>query len=64
MIAEATPWRALMALALTMGIAPNAFWRLSLREWRALARPQTDRLPRAGLNTLMQQFPDDPHGRP
>jgi uncharacterized phage protein (TIGR02216 family) len=64
MTTEPTPWRVLIALAQSLGVAPAAFWRLSLREWRALTRPQNDRLSQAGLDHLMQQFPDHTHGRP
>ena len=31
------PWGAMLRAALSAGIAPEAFWRLSLREWRWLA---------------------------
>ena len=30
-------WAALLRAALLMGVTPEAFWRLSLAEWRALA---------------------------
>jgi uncharacterized phage protein (TIGR02216 family) len=32
----ATPWGEMMRAAMRMGIAPEAFWRLSLKEWRML----------------------------
>jgi hypothetical protein len=64
MMAEPTSWCALIAFAHAAGVAPAAFWRLSLREWRALTRSQTDRLSHAGLDALMQQFPDHIYGRP
>ena len=30
------PWGGLLAAALRMGLAPEAFWRTSLAEWRLL----------------------------
>ena len=36
---DAAPWRAWLAFAAQLGIAPACFWRLSVREWRALASP-------------------------
>ena len=37
-----TPWGEMLRLAVAMGVAPEAFWRLSLKEWRMLteAEPQ------------------------
>jgi uncharacterized phage protein (TIGR02216 family) len=54
------PWATWLAHACaTFGIAPAAFWRLSLREWRALngdgaAAPLT----RTELAALASRFPD------
>jgi len=53
-----TPWPALLQLALRMGIAPEAFWRLSLKEWRALASAGGEALGRAGFEDLARRFPD------
>jgi len=58
MSVEPTPWRTLMAAALSLGIAPEQFWRLSLREWRALVAPARRALSRDGFNELSEQFPD------
>jgi uncharacterized phage protein (TIGR02216 family) len=57
--AEATPWRAWINAACALGVAPGAFWRLSLSEWRALivAAP-TQTLARADLDALVHAFPD------
>jgi len=53
---EATPWLRLMARS---RFAPAEFWRLSLREWRALAAPPKEHaLSRAALIDLAQRFPD------
>ena len=42
------------------GIAPDAFWRLSLKEWRALTGqpPGLAPLSRADLETLIDAYPD------
>lgn len=59
---EATPWRALIAAALRVGVTPDRFWRLSLAEWRALsAAPPADQLTRAALAALAERFPDAKH---
>jgi hypothetical protein len=34
------------------------FWSLSFAEWRALVAPRGEALSRAGLQSLMNQFPD------
>lgn len=31
-------WAAPLRLALSLGLPPDAFWRLSLTEWRALTK--------------------------
>lgn len=52
-------WLAALRAASRLGIAPAAFWRLSLIEWRAMvgfadARP----LSRRALQILMADYPD------
>lgn len=51
-----------------LAVPPDAFWRLSVPEWRALGDGAGDRLglarlvppmARADLRTLMNRFPDD-----
>jgi uncharacterized phage protein (TIGR02216 family) len=54
-----TPWPRLLRLAATLGIAPEAFWRLSLAEWRALTGEQSDALTRQAFEALAQRFPDE-----
>ncbi len=50
----------MLRLAVMMGIMPEAFWRLSLREWRWLSAPsQGEALGRNMLQQMMQQFPDE-----
>jgi len=58
-MAEATPWLKLLAVAQQLGLAPAPFWRLSLKEWRALVAPANDVLTRSGLEALLQLFPDE-----
>ena len=56
-------WQGWFALGvLRFGLNPDAFWRLSVLEWRALcsalapgAAPPPDR---SALDTLMRRFPD------
>ena len=57
-MAEPTPWRDMLRLAFTLGIAPELFWRLSVREWRALIAPAEQALSRSSLAALMQLYPD------
>ncbi len=59
MRSEGTPWAPMLATAALMGVPPEAFWRLSVWEWRALtSRPHSEALQRSELNKLMQTYPD------
>ena len=53
-------WAPMLRAALTLGIAPEVFWRLSLKEWRMLM--ETERGPeamgRGRLDELMRRWPD------
>lgn len=52
-------WAAPLRLALSLGVAPEAFWRLSLVEWRLLTQaPPQPVLTRAGLSDLIARYPD------
>ena len=53
-------WGAMLRQALGMGIMPEVFWRLSLREWRMLVEraPGAPPLGRAGLERMMEEWPD------
>ena len=55
-----TPWGEMLRLAAAMGVAPEAFWRLSLREWRMLTEVPRGTAPmgREGLARLMEGWPD------
>jgi hypothetical protein len=56
---ERTPWRAMLKLAASFGVAPAQFWRLSLEEWRALvSAADASTLSRTAFNTLAERFPD------
>ena len=56
-----TPWGEMLRLALTMGVAPEAFWRLSLKEWRMLTARAEGAAPlrRAALDRMMEGWPDE-----
>jgi uncharacterized phage protein (TIGR02216 family) len=58
-MAEPTPWRALLRTALRLGISPEVFWRLSLKEWRAFSASNAESLSRAAFETLTARFPDE-----
>ena len=52
-------WRTALRLATRLNLAPEAFWRLSLAEWRALTEvPAAPVLNRAALAALIARFPD------
>jgi uncharacterized phage protein (TIGR02216 family) len=54
----------MLALAAQMGVAPAAFWRLSMKEWRALVQPPApETLTRAAFDDLARRFPDGGHDR-
>ena len=54
-------WGAALRLAtLRLAITPEAFWRLSLVEWRAVTEaPAAPVLSRAALDALIARFPDE-----
>lgn len=52
------PWGEMMRAALAAGVAPDAFWRLSLREWRWLAGVTRVGPGRADLEEMMRRYPD------
>lgn len=53
-------WAAPLRLALALGLAPEAFWRLSLKEWRVLTQaPPAPVLSRADLSALIARYPDE-----
>ena len=53
-------WAAPLRLALSLGLPPEAFWRLSLTEWRALTEaPPAPVLNRTALRDLIARYPDE-----
>ena len=53
-------WRGALRSALSLSIPPEAFWRLSLVEWRTLTEaPAAPVLNRAALDALIARFPDE-----
>ena len=55
-----TPWGEMLRLAAAMGVAPEAFWRLSLKEWRMLTAPTgPGPIGRRDLDEMMRAWPDD-----
>lgn len=53
-------WAGMLRLSLTMGLAPEAFWRLSLREWRMLTeRAAGSSMTRAELERMAEAWPDE-----
>lgn len=53
-------WSEPLRLALRLGVQPEAFWRLSLNEWRALTEtPPGPVLTRPGLTALIARYPDE-----
>lgn len=56
-----TPWGAMLQAAARMGVAPEAFWRLSLREWRWLTEGpgQAQPLGRSEFERMAETWPDE-----
>lgn len=56
-----TPWSAMLQGAAALGVTPEAFWRLSLREWRMLTERPPERTPmrRSELERLAEAWPDE-----
>jgi hypothetical protein len=54
------PWPQLLAAAARMGMPPDAFWRMSLKEWRLLHAAQHDRaMAHEQLQALAVLYPDN-----
>lgn len=53
------PFRQWFAYAVsTLGLSPDAFWALTLAEWRWLLPDAPAALTRAGLDRLIALYPD------
>ena len=50
-----TPWGGMLRAAARLGLGPEAFWRLSLREWRMLTERPGGGLP-IGLQLMAPAF--------
>ena len=59
-MAKGLEWGEALRAALAMGVGPEAFWRLSLKEWRMLVGPATGAAPmsRQELEALSETWPD------
>lgn len=57
-------WAAMLQAAARLGVGPEAFWRLSLKEWRMLTAAPADSTPmrRAELEALAARWPDGAEG--
>ena len=57
----ATPWGEMMRTAARLGVGPEGFWRLSLREWRMLTEPRVGSaaMGRADLKRMTEAWPDE-----
>jgi len=56
-----TPWGEMMQAAARMGVAPEGFWRLSLKEWRMLTAGPVQAAPlgRNELEAMVGLWPDE-----
>jgi uncharacterized phage protein (TIGR02216 family) len=58
-----TPWSGLMAAAVRLGLSPEAFWRVSVREWRLIVGGAGGAgMGRHELERLAMMFPDEEAG--
>jgi uncharacterized phage protein (TIGR02216 family) len=56
---SAIDWGGLLRAAARMGVSPEDFWRMSVREWRLMTRgDDVIAMSRADLAELMQAYPD------
>jgi uncharacterized phage protein (TIGR02216 family) len=55
-------WSAMLRTGAALGVGPEAFWRLSLKEWRWLTETPGTALPmgRGELETMATRWPDSP----
>lgn len=54
-------WAEMMQAAARMSVAPESFWRLSLKEWRMLTEGPAQAAPlgRGELERMQERWPDD-----
>ena len=55
-----TPWGEMMRAAMRMGVGPEGFWRLSLKEWRMLTEVGGGVAPmgRSEMEAMQAVWPD------
>ena len=54
-------WSVALRAAARLGLTPEAFWNLSLKEWRLLTKEETGAvLSRAAFDALCVRHPDAP----
>ena len=56
-----TPWGEMLRTAARLGVGPEAFWRLSLREWRMLTERPVGWAPmgRLDFERMAEAWPDE-----
>ena len=56
-----TPWDEMLRTAARLGVGPEGFWRLSLREWRMLTARAGGVAPmgRGEFERMAEAWPDD-----
>lgn len=52
------PWAEMMRAATAIGVSPQMFWQLSLKEWLWLSQSGPRGMQRAEFETLLQEHPD------
>ncbi|MEM9938105.1 MAG: phage tail assembly chaperone [Pseudomonadota bacterium] len=52
------PWDDMWRAALRLGLSPQAFWKLSLREWRWLSSSFEASMDGSTLTEMMEAYPD------
>ena len=55
-----TPWGEMLRTAARLGVGPEGFWQLSLREWRMLTERsgQAGSLGRSEMERMVERWPD------
>ena len=55
-----TPWGEMLQTAARLGVGPEGFWRLSLREWRMLTERSGGAVPlgRLDFERMAKAWPD------
>jgi uncharacterized phage protein (TIGR02216 family) len=55
-----TPWGEMLRTAVRLGVGPEGFWRLSLREWRMLTERPYGGVPmgRTDFERMAEAWPD------